>query len=144
MKFSQLLTAVLWSTAAAAQGQPAPLHNHGGSAPPYFVASSDRPYAALAGDAMAIMDQGMRRANTNGVPEHDFVTMMIPHHQGAIDMAKAFLVHSKDPGLRNLAQGIIVEQQNEIKIMQAWLQRYQASRSKPQKTSTEKDSHVHQ
>ena len=138
MKLSQLLTAVLWSTAAAAQGQPAPLHNHGGSAPPYFVASSDRPYAALAGDAMAIMDQGMRRANTNGVPEHDFGTRMIPHHQGAIDMAKAILVHSKDPGLRNLAQGIIVEQQNEIKIMQAWLQRYQSVQEKVAPTSITK------
>ena len=146
MRFRHLIIAVHWSAAAASaaadQGQPTP-HHHGGAAPPYFVASSDRPYAALADDAMAIMDQGMRHARVSGVPEHDFITMMIPHHQGAIDMAKAILVHSKDPELRNLAQGIIAEQQNEIRIMQAWLQRYQASRGKPQKTTTDKDSHAH-
>jgi len=149
MKFPHLiaavLCAVLWSSAAAAaaadQGQPTP-HHHGGAAPPYFVASSDRPYAALADDAMAIMDQGMRRARATGAPEHDFIAMMIPHHQGAIDMAKAILVHSKDPELRNLAQGIIAEQQNEIRIMQAWLDRYQASRGKPQQTPPHKDSHA--
>ena len=59
----------------------------------------------------------------NGIPEHDFVTMMIPHHQGAIDMARALLLTTKDPELRNLAQGIITEQQNAIRLMQAWLQR---------------------
>nr|WP_308632689.1 DUF305 domain-containing protein [Massilia sp. YIM B02763] len=47
--------------------------------------------------------------------------MMMPHHQGAIDMARAVLLHTKDPGLRNLALGIIAEQQNEINVMQAWL-----------------------
>lgn len=74
---------------------------------------------------MAIMDDGMRRAPMNGMPEHDFMTMMIPHHQGAIDMAKALLLHTKDPELINLAQGIITEQQNEIRLMQAWLRRYE-------------------
>ncbi len=75
---------------------------------------------------MAVMDDGMVRAPRNGVPEHDFITMMIPHHQGAIDMAKAVLLNTSDPELRNLAQGIITEQQNEIRVMQAWLARYQA------------------
>lgn len=76
---------------------------------------------------MAVMDNGMRSAPMSGVAEHDFITMMIPHHQGAIDMAKALLVYTKDPGLINLAQGIITEQQNEIRLMQAWLDRYQSS-----------------
>jgi uncharacterized protein (DUF305 family) len=43
--------------------------------------------------------------------------MMIPHHQGAIDMAKAELQFGRDPVLRRLAQGIIVEQQQEIELM---------------------------
>ena len=72
---------------------------------------------------MAAMDYGMRNAPMNGAPEHDFVTMMMPHHQGAIDMARALLLTTKDPELRNLAQGIITEQQNEIRLMQSWLQR---------------------
>ena len=80
-------------------------------------------------DAMAVMDHGMKRAPMNGVAEHDFVTMMMPHHQGAIDMAKALLLYTKDPELKNLAQGIITEQQNEIRVMQAWLRRYQAQQS---------------
>lgn len=105
-------------------------HHHGDMAkkpPAPFVASTEKPFSVLMNDAMTIMDDGMKRAPMNGVPEHDFVTMMIPHHQGAIDMAKAILLSTKDPEMRNLAQGIITEQQNEIRIMQAWLRRYQAS-----------------
>jgi uncharacterized protein (DUF305 family) len=41
-------------------------------------------------------------------------------------MAKAMLLNTKDPELANLAQGIITEQQNEIRVMEAWLQRYKA------------------
>ena len=90
-------------------------------------------------DAMAAMDYGMKRAPMNGGSEHDFVSMMVPHHQGAIDMAKALLLYTKDPELGNLAQGIITEQQNEINLMQAWLVRYRArqagapTQSKPKK-----------
>ncbi len=104
-------------------------HHHPAAAqdaPPPFVASTAKPFSALMNDAMAVMDDGMRRAPMSGVTEHDFVTMMIPHHQGAIDMAKALLLYNKDPELQNLAQGILTEQQNEIKLMQAWLTRYQA------------------
>jgi uncharacterized protein (DUF305 family) len=118
--------------AAGAAGQQLH-HEHGPAAgkAPVFVASTAKPFAALIDDAMAVMDEGMKRAEMDGVPEHDFVTMMIPHHQGAIDMAKALLLHTKDPELRNMAQGIITEQQNEIKVMQAWLQRYQADQAGP-------------
>lgn len=113
-------------------------HQHGargGARPPVFVASSAKPFAALMDDAMAVMDHGMRGAPMTGVAEHDFVTMMIPHHQGAVDMAKALLIHTKDPELRNVAQGIITEQLNEIRVMQAWLQRYQAAQAKVAPTS---------
>lgn len=95
------------------------------SPPPAFVASTAKPFAALMDDAMAVMEDGMKRAQMNGAAGHDFVSMMIPHHQGAINMAKAVLLYSEDPELRNLAQGIITEQQNEINVMQAWLRRYQ-------------------
>jgi uncharacterized protein (DUF305 family) len=107
------------------------MHDHAATskAPPPFIASTAKPFPALMRDAMAVMDDGMRRAPMDGVAEHDFVTMMIPHHQGAIDMAKALLLYTQDPELRNLAQGIITEQQNEIRVMQAWLQRYQTQRA---------------
>jgi uncharacterized protein (DUF305 family) len=117
--------------AAPAMAQEA--HRHDGSPapspPPVFVASTAKSFAALMDDAMAVMNDGMTRAPMNGVAEHDFITMMIPHHQGAIDMAKAVLLNTSDPELTNLAQGIITEQQNEIRVMQAWLQRYEAAHS---------------
>lgn len=146
MKTIFLSAACLWAAAAMAQVQPA-MHQHGqgGAGPAAFVASSAKPYVELANEAMAIMDRDMRAAPMDGMPDHDFVTMMIPHHQGAIDMAKAILVHSKDPELRNLAQGIITEQQNEINVMQAWLRRYQAvhGRGAASAPPTDKDSHAH-
>ncbi|MCU6500351.1 DUF305 domain-containing protein [Rugamonas sp. A1-17] len=108
-------------------------HHHGGdsaAAPPVFVASTAKSFDALMNDAMAVMDDGMKRAPMNGISEHDFVTMMMPHHQGAVDMAKALLLYTGDPELRNLALGIIAEQQNEIKVMQAWLQRHTTEEKK--------------
>jgi hypothetical protein len=53
----------------------------------------------------------------SGDPDRDFARMMIPHHQGAIDMALVELRYGKDERLRRLAQGIIVEQQQEIAVM---------------------------
>ncbi|MFJ3057624.1 DUF305 domain-containing protein [Herbaspirillum sp. NPDC087042] len=95
-----------------------------GSAAPVFIASTAKPFAGLMDDAMNVMDYGMKQAPMNGQAEHDFVTMMMPHHQGAVDMAKAVLLYSQDPEIRNLALGIIAEQQNEIQVMQAWLKRH--------------------
>src|SRR5262245_57132911 len=60
--------------------------------------------------SMARMDADMQAAPMTGDPDHDFSAMMIPHHQGAVDMAKAFLLHGKDPTLRRLAEEIIVTQ----------------------------------
>jgi uncharacterized protein (DUF305 family) len=119
--------------AAGAQAQD--MHRHHGqapaTAPAAFVASSDRPFPQLMNDAMAIMDRGMRDAPMNGEPGHDFVTMMLPHHQGAVDMARAVLLNTKDPELRNLALGIIAEQQNEINVMRAWLARHPDRKETP-------------
>ena len=82
-----------------------------------FRPSTAQSFAALMDEAMAIMHQGMDQAPKTGNPDHDFATMMIPHHQGAVDMAKVELVYGKDPVLRRLAQEIIVTQGQEIKVM---------------------------
>jgi len=68
-------------------------------------------------ESMSKMDQGMVAAAMTGNPNYDFSAMMIPHHQGAIDMAKTFLLHGQDSVLRRLAQEIIVTQQQEIQVM---------------------------
>jgi uncharacterized protein (DUF305 family) len=70
-------------------------------------------------DAMAKMNQGMA-ITYSGDADKDFVTGMIAHHQGAIDMAKVELQYGKDPQLHKLARGIIAAQQKEIAFMKSW------------------------
>ena len=80
--------------------------------------SADSTFASQMMQAMDRMNSGMAAARPMGDPDRDFAAMMIPHHQGAIDMAKVELIYGRDPVLRRLAQGIIVEQQQEIELMQ--------------------------
>jgi hypothetical protein len=72
--------------------------------------------------AHASMMRGMSVPYT-GDPDVDFRVQMIPHHQGAIDMARVALRYAKDPWTRQAAEGVIVEQQREIAEMQQWLAR---------------------
>jgi uncharacterized protein (DUF305 family) len=70
--------------------------------------------------AMMRMDAGMDIASS-GDADHDFAAMMIPHHQGAIDMAMLELQYGKNPILKRLAQEIIITQQQEIDVMRKTL-----------------------
>jgi uncharacterized protein (DUF305 family) len=72
-------------------------------------------------ESMDRMDNGMKSAPMNGDVDHDFCSMMIPHHRGAIDMAEAELAYGVDPVMRRLAEEILVDQQSEIQAMQLWL-----------------------
>jgi uncharacterized protein (DUF305 family) len=89
---------------------------------PHSASSHDRPgragggFQATIGEAVARMHSAMHLPFSGDV-DRDFARMMIPHHQGAIDMAIAELRYGKDERLRRLAQEIIVEQQQEIAVM---------------------------
>lgn len=72
-------------------------------------------------DADAAMMKGMDLPYTGDI-DVDFRAHMIPHHQGAVDMAKVALQYSKDPDTRALAETIIRDQEKEIADMQRWLQ----------------------
>jgi uncharacterized protein (DUF305 family) len=79
-------------------------------------------------ESMTKMDNQMMAAPMTGDPDHDFAAMMIPHHQGAIDMAKPYLLNGKDPVLRRLAEEIIVTQAQEIEVMRLRLAADQAGK----------------
>ncbi|MCW8308730.1 MULTISPECIES: CopM family metallochaperone [Acidiphilium] len=85
------------------------------------ASGAKKAFVAKMMQAMDHMDHAMAAAPMNGDPDHDFLSMMIPHHQGAIEMAKLILLYGKNVHIRNLAEGIIAEQENEIQIMRHWL-----------------------
>ncbi len=64
-------------------------------------------------DAMMRMHRDMTMPMT-GNADRDFVAMMIPHHQSAIDMARVALEHARDPEVRSLAEAVIRDQDREI------------------------------
>lgn len=71
---------------------------------------------------MASMQTMMKEmhAKPTGNPDKDFVNMMLPHHQGAVDMAKVELKYGKDQMLRELASSIVAAQEKEIAVMTSW------------------------
>lgn len=83
-------------------------------------AMGDSPSSKAFAEANAKMHKDMAVPLT-GNADVDFVQGMIPHHQGAIDMAKIVLEHGKDPAIRKLAEEVIAAQEGEIAMMKDWL-----------------------
>ena len=71
--------------------------------------------------SMDKMHVSMSAVARSGNSDVDFVGLMLPHHQAALDMAKTELLYGKDPQMRRLAQEIIADQKLEMELMQRWL-----------------------
>ena len=78
--------------------------------------------------AMIKMSKDMESAPMTGDPDRDFLAMMIPHHEGAVEMARLVLLHGQDPLVRRLAEEIIAAQQTEIVTMRQRLEILKAGR----------------
>jgi uncharacterized protein (DUF305 family) len=117
---SLLAAATLTVLVAAAPALAQQSHAGHGAAPMTQARGpSDAGYKA----AMDKMHKDMAVPLT-GDADVDFVRGMIPHHQGAIDMAKVELQHGKDPALRKMAEEIVKAQEAEIAMMKDWLTKH--------------------
>jgi hypothetical protein len=86
------------------------------AAPPAAVSAEERAFLEENEAAMTKMMNDMAAKPTGDI-DRDFVAMMSPHHQGAIDMAVIELRYGKNEQLRRIAQEIIVDQMQEIAAM---------------------------
>lgn len=83
------------------------------------MSEADKGYMA----AMQKMQDEMMKTEMTGNPSGDFVRMMIPHHQSAIDMAEALLAQENvDPEMKAMAQKMRDDQTKEIADMKKWLE----------------------
>ena len=80
---------------------------------------------------MAQMMADMHAPGYSGDPDMDFLAMMVPHHQGAVDMARLVLLHGRDPVTRAMAEEIIAGQVVEIESMQRRLAALRAPNAVP-------------
>ena len=129
LRFVALAAAALGIAAAGCVATPPPVHDH--SAIPVAAAT---PFQRDMRAGMARMMQNMHSPGYSGDADADFLAMMIPHHAGAVDMARLVLQHGRDPATRQLAEEIIATQTVEIESM---TRRLAALRQSGDRRSTE-------
>jgi hypothetical protein len=118
---SLVTTASIAATSLALAQNPMRAYHVRGAIPIQYVAdrtdySAEQPFLSENDAAMNKMMADMTVKPTGDV-DRDFVAMMVPHHQGAIDMARAELKYGRNELLRRLAQKIIADQKQEITVM---------------------------
>jgi uncharacterized protein (DUF305 family) len=119
---------LLWISAVAVAARPQGQHSHAD-------ASTANPDWAEFGVSMSKMHLAMASVESSSNSDIDFVRLMLPHHQAAIDMARTQLMYGTDPQMRRLAQEIITDQQSEIELMQLWLKQHGTSSLKANQTA---------
>ncbi len=112
-----LVATTAFNATAQAPATPAVDHSKMGHGAPAAIDTASTKAFKIANDKM---HDGMN-IPFSGNADVDFVKGMIPHHQGAVDMAKIVLEHGKDPALKKLARDIVKAQDKEIAFMQRWL-----------------------
>lgn len=124
-----VLLAAVGCTAAAQPNAPGHgAHPPHGAAPVAAAAAPASRFQREMDAGMAKMMQDMHAVPASGQVDADFLAMMIPHHAGAVDMARLVLQHGQDPVTRQLAEDIIAGQTTEIESMTRRLQALRAQR----------------
>ncbi|MGU3387600.1 DUF305 domain-containing protein [Methylobacterium sp. D53M] len=122
-----LLAAALLSTGLAGAALAQGMHDHGSMSGKDMGSMKPNPKDDASTKAFKAADTAMMKdmdVPYTGDADVDFRRHMIPHHRGAVAMAKVALKHAKDPATKAMAQKIIDDQEKEISDMEAWLKRH--------------------
>lgn len=111
-----VIAIVVKGALVAAQTGITQVHDHAG-----IRSEANAPHWSGLVRSMMKMHDDMSALERTGNADADFVRLMLPHHQAAVDMARVQLLYGTDPQMRRLAQEIISDQQLEIALMQLWL-----------------------